>query len=44
MLQRSSRRSSAETSAAGTWYDVFGIEPHRLVGASEGLVSDLKRG
>jgi len=30
--------------AAGTWHDVFAIEPHRLVEASEGLVSDLKRG
>ena len=30
--------------AAGTWHDVFGIEPHRLVEASEGLVVDLKRG
>jgi prolyl-tRNA editing enzyme YbaK/EbsC (Cys-tRNA(Pro) deacylase) len=29
--------------AAGTWHDVFGIEPHRLVAASEGLVVDLKR-
>ncbi|MEI8238848.1 MAG: YbaK/EbsC family protein [Actinomycetota bacterium] len=30
--------------AAGTWHDVFGIEPHQLVEASEGLVTDLKRG
>lgn len=30
--------------AAGTWTDVFGIEPHRLVEASEGLVTDLKKG
>jgi len=30
--------------AAGTWTDVFGIEPHQLVQASEGLVVDLKRG
>ena len=29
--------------AAGTWHDVFGIEPHELVEASEGLVTDLKR-
>jgi prolyl-tRNA editing enzyme YbaK/EbsC (Cys-tRNA(Pro) deacylase) len=29
--------------AAGTWNDVFGIEPHKLVEASEGLVTDLKR-
>ena len=29
--------------AAGTWHDVFGIEPHQLVRASEGLVTDLKR-
>jgi prolyl-tRNA editing enzyme YbaK/EbsC (Cys-tRNA(Pro) deacylase) len=29
--------------AAGTWHDVFGIEPHQLVEASEGLVVDLKR-
>jgi Cys-tRNA(Pro) deacylase len=29
--------------AAGTWHDVFGIEPHQLVEASEGLVTDLKR-
>jgi len=30
--------------AAGTWHDVFGIEPHNLVEASDGLVTDLKRG
>lgn len=30
--------------AAGTWHDVFGIEPHQLVAASGGLVTDLKRG
>ena len=30
--------------AAGTWHDVFGIEPNKLVEASEGLVIDLKRG
>ncbi|MEX2628223.1 MAG: YbaK/EbsC family protein [Ilumatobacteraceae bacterium] len=30
--------------AAGTWNDVFGIEPHELVEASEGLIADLKRG
>ena len=30
--------------AAGTWTDVFGIEPHTLVEASEGLVVELKRG
>ena len=30
--------------AAGTWHDVFGIEPHRLVDASGGVVTDLKRG
>ncbi len=30
--------------AAGTWHDVFGIEPHTLVEASDGLVVDLKRG
>ena len=29
--------------AAGTWNDVFGIEPHQLVEASGGLVVDLKR-
>lgn len=29
--------------AAGTWHDVFGIEPHKLVAASEGVVTDLKR-
>ena len=29
--------------AAGTWNDVFGIEPHRLVEASEGEIVDLKR-
>lgn len=29
--------------AAGTWNDVFGISPHRLVEASAGLVTDLKR-
>ena len=30
--------------AAGTWHDVFGIEPHQLVEASQGLVTDLKKG
>lgn len=30
--------------AAGTWNDVFGIEPHQLVEASGGLVVELKRG
>ncbi len=30
--------------AAGTWNDDFLIEPHELVEASEGLVTDLKRG
>lgn len=29
--------------AAGTWNDVFGIEPHQLVTASDGEVTDLKR-
>lgn len=29
--------------AAGTWNDVFAIEPHKLVEASEGVVTDLKR-
>ena len=30
--------------AAGTWNDVFPIAPHDLVRASEGVVTDLKRG
>ncbi len=30
--------------AAGTWHDVFGSEPHQLVEASAGLVTDLNRG
>jgi Cys-tRNA(Pro) deacylase len=30
--------------AAGTWNDVFGIEPHKLVEASGGAVIYLKRG
>ena len=30
--------------AAGTWHDVFGIEPHALVSASGGVVIDLRRG
>ena len=30
--------------AAGTWHDGFGIEPHNLAKASEGLVVELKRG
>ncbi|MBU3717970.1 MAG: YbaK/EbsC family protein [Actinobacteria bacterium] len=30
--------------AAGTWNDVFGIEPHKLVEASGGAVTGLKRG
>lgn len=29
--------------AAGTWQDVFGIAPHKLVEASGGAVIDLKR-
>ena len=29
--------------AAGTWHDVFGIEPNKLVEASGGVVTDLKR-
>jgi prolyl-tRNA editing enzyme YbaK/EbsC (Cys-tRNA(Pro) deacylase) len=29
--------------AAGTWHDVFGVDPHKLVEASEGLVTELKR-
>ncbi len=29
--------------AAGTWNDVFAIEPHRLVEASNGSVTDLRR-
>ncbi len=29
--------------AFGTWTDVFGIEPHKLVEASEGLVVELKK-
>jgi Cys-tRNA(Pro) deacylase len=29
--------------AAGTWNDVFAIEPHRLVEASDGMVVDLKK-
>lgn len=29
--------------AAGTWHDVFGIAPHKLVEASGGAVIDLKR-
>jgi Cys-tRNA(Pro) deacylase len=29
--------------AAGTWHDVFGIDPARLVEASGGTVVDLKR-
>ena len=29
--------------AAGTWHDVFGIEPRKLVEASGGLVTDLKK-
>jgi prolyl-tRNA editing enzyme YbaK/EbsC (Cys-tRNA(Pro) deacylase) len=30
--------------AAGTWHDVFGIEPDKLVEASGGVVTDLKSG
>jgi hypothetical protein len=26
----------------GCWHDVFGIEPHNLVGASGEVVTDLK--
>lgn len=29
--------------AAGTWHDVFGIEPHQLVTASGGIIIDIKR-
>ena len=30
--------------AAGIWHDVCGIEPRRLVEASGGVVTDVKRG
>ena len=30
--------------AVGTWNDVFGIEPHKLVEVSGGVVTELKRG
>jgi len=30
--------------AAGTWHDVFGIEPHKVVEASGEAATDLKRG
>jgi prolyl-tRNA editing enzyme YbaK/EbsC (Cys-tRNA(Pro) deacylase) len=30
--------------AAGTWHDVFGIEPHKLVEASGGAVAEPERG
>jgi prolyl-tRNA editing enzyme YbaK/EbsC (Cys-tRNA(Pro) deacylase) len=29
--------------AAGTWHDVFGVEPHRLVEATGATVIDLRR-
>jgi prolyl-tRNA editing enzyme YbaK/EbsC (Cys-tRNA(Pro) deacylase) len=29
--------------AAGTWNDVFSIAPHKLVEASGGALTDLKR-
>ena len=29
--------------AAGTWHDVFGIDPQKLVEASGGVITDLKR-
>lgn len=29
---------------AGTWHDVLGIEPHKLVEASGGEITDLERG
>jgi prolyl-tRNA editing enzyme YbaK/EbsC (Cys-tRNA(Pro) deacylase) len=29
--------------AAGTWHDVFGIEPRKLVEASGGTVVELRR-
>jgi len=31
------------SAAAGTWDDMFGIEPHGLVEASGWVVTDLKR-
>jgi len=30
--------------AAATWNELFGIEPHELVEASGGVVTDMKRG
>jgi len=30
--------------AAGTWNDVFGIKPRKLLEAGRGVVTDLKRG
>ena len=29
--------------AAGTWHDVFGIDPQMLVKVSAGVIVDLKR-
>jgi hypothetical protein len=29
--------------AAGAWNDVFGTEPHKLVEACRGVLTDLKR-
>jgi hypothetical protein len=29
--------------AAGMWNDVFGIEPHQVIDASGGAVTDLER-
>jgi Cys-tRNA(Pro) deacylase len=29
--------------AAGTWHDVFGVEPHRLVEATGAVVADVRR-
>jgi Cys-tRNA(Pro) deacylase len=30
--------------AAGTWHDVFGVDPNRLVASTGGTLVDLKRG
>ena len=36
-------RDDAVWAAAGTWNDVFGVEPYKLVEASGGAVTVLKR-
>ena len=42
-VEKLSEDAGSDVAAAGTWNDVFGIEPPKLVEANGGEVTDLKR-